>query len=146
MAGNGQGTLDGPAHRSTGLPYPARAVALPAGSRSFLAVRAAIIAPHAIEPARLQGALGCVLRALTLGQAKAHAPLVGAAFALGGLLVLAIAVQVYDVPHHASGPIIVLGSTMLSNSSPVTYPPLRASSFKVVPLLCAALASLAALS
>src|SRR5262249_57928514 len=109
MAGNGQGTLDGPAHRSTGLPHRATPVALPAGSRSFLAIRSAIIAPHAIEPARLQGALGRVLRALTLGQAKAYAPLVGAAFALGGLLVLAIAVQVYDVHHHAYGPFLVLG-------------------------------------
>jgi len=44
------------------------------------------------------------------------------------------------------GPIMSLGSTILSNSSEVTRPVLSASSFSVVPFLCAVLAILAAAS
>ena len=69
---------------------------------------------------RLQPALGRGLGPLALGDAEARPLLVGAALALGLLLLLAVAVEVDDVSHHASGPIIFLGSTSLSNSSAET--------------------------
>ena len=47
---------------------------------------------------------------------------------------------------HARGPIIFSGRTNSSNSSAVTKPPPTASLRKVVPFLCAALATAAALS
>ena len=113
---------------------------------SVLAFGAAFLAPHAVEPMRIQGALRGVLGALALGDAEQSALLVRATLTLGPLLVLAVAVQVDNAAHHASGPIIFLGSTILSNSSADTYPPPTASSLKVVPFLCAVLAILAALS
>src|SRR5262245_58266580 len=83
----------------------------------LVAVGAAILAPRSIEPARLQCSLGRMLVALALGKAEAQTLLIGTPLALGGLLLLAVAVQVDDAAHHASGPIILLGSTILSNSS-----------------------------
>src|SRR6202521_1493342 len=78
--------------------------------RSFVALGPALVAPLPIVTARLQGTLGGILRSLALGNAEAKAFFVGAALALGGRLVLAVAVQVDDGAHYASGAIIFLGS------------------------------------
>ena len=51
---------------------------------------------------------------------KLRALFVGPALPLGSPLVFAVAVQVDDIAHHTSGPIIFLGSTILSNSSAET--------------------------
>ncbi len=61
---------------------------------------------------------------------------------------LAEPVQVDDVAAHGTqfGPIILAGSTVSSYSASVTSPVASASSFSVVPFLCAVLAILAALS
>src|SRR6185503_14176298 len=118
------------------LPRCVRASSRVRRASSLLAL-GAILPPHAVEAARFQGPLGGALVALILGNAEAYALLVGPALALGGLLLFAVAAQVDDASHHASGPIIFLGSTILSNSSAETYAPPTAACRKVVPFLCA---------
>src|SRR5688572_23132274 len=113
---------------------------------SIVALGAPLVAVGAVQPPRFQHAFAGTLSALAFGNAEAHAFLIGPPLALGLLLLLAVAVQVDDVAHHASGPIIFLGSTIRSNSSGDTCPPLTASSLRVVPFLWAVLAILAALS
>src|SRR5215475_13973517 len=101
---------------------PSRAIATgrAMGASSFIAIGGAILASEPVEPSRFQGALRGILVALALGDAEPRALLVGPALPFGSLLVLAVAIQVDDVAHHASGPIILLGSTILSNSSAET--------------------------
>src|SRR5262245_45039844 len=77
----------------------------------------AVVAAGAVEAAGLQVPFGRGLGPLALRNAEAHALLVRPSLALGLTLLLAVAVEVDDVAHHASGPIIFLGSTNLSNSS-----------------------------
>src|SRR2546430_1511894 len=125
VAGDGEGPLARSTHRHTPVgvtasalqPHGVRARSRARPASSLLALGGAILPPHAVEAARLQRPLGGALAALVLGNAEARAFLIGAALALGGLLLLAVAVQVDDASHHASGPIIFLGSTILSNSS-----------------------------
>src|SRR5262245_16305265 len=64
-----------------------------------------VVAPGALEPARLQRPLGGGLGALGLGDPEARALLVGPALALRLQLLFAVAVKVDNVSHHASGPI-----------------------------------------
>src|SRR6185503_16794654 len=124
-------------------PVPGRRVT---GACSVFALGAALVAADTVQPARFQNTLAGTLRPLALWDAAAHALLISPPLALGLLLLLAVAVQVDGFAHHASGPIIFLGSTKRSTSSVDTYPPSTASSRRVVPLLWAVLAILAALS
>src|SRR5262249_46635365 len=128
VTGDGKRALHGPAHDSASrasAPRPIRnrrpgrvlGGRVLGGACSLIALGGAILASEPVEPARFQGALGGVLIALALGDAEPRALLVGPALPFGSLLVLAVAVQVDDVAHHASGPIILLGSTIRSNSS-----------------------------
>src|SRR6185436_18602795 len=91
------------------LPRCVRASSRVRRASSLLALGGAILPPHAVEAARFQSPLGGALVARLLGNAEAHALLVGPALALSGLLLLAVAAQVDDASHHASGPIIFLG-------------------------------------
>ena len=152
MAGDGERALDRPAHPDSARVRQGCRCAHRQASRPRVRALSPRARPRAPRAARRRGAalraslLGRVLGALALRDAEPHALLVGPALALGLLLLLAVAVQVDDVAHHASGPIIFLGSTILSNSSADTYPPPTASCRRVVPFLCAVLAILAALS